>query len=256
MDKIKTGIVEHNIAWTDEQISRLWNYYSKTSPYKDVYFAKLFGEYLLRKTDLPFSQNINVLDFGCGPGFIWDHLQRLNVGWRYSALDFSKNSVDSLFFRAANHPKFGGAQFVEQLPCGFDSSEFDAVLLFEVVEHLNDSHLNSTLNEISRLLKPGGVLVISTPNSENLSNSRKFCPECGAIFHEWQHIRSWNPDSLRDLVCSHGFNHVHTSKLDFRASGMTPKSLVYKMARIAKVALGWGSPNPHMVSLFSKPLPK
>lgn len=254
MAEMRTGIVEHNIAWTDEQVSRLWNYYSKTPPYKDVYFAKLFGEHLLRKTSLPLSQNIKVLDFGCGPGFIWDHLQRLSAAWRYSALDFSKDSVDSLLTRAESKQNFGGARFVEQLPCGFGSSEFDAVLLFEVVEHLNDEHLNVTLNEIYRLLKPGGVLAVSTPHRENLSNGLKFCPECGAVFHEWQHVRSWSPDSLKDVVSRHGFNHLRTTLLDFRASGVSLKSTVYKIARLAKIMLRVDSPNPHMVSLFGKPL--
>jgi len=56
------------------------------------------------------------------------------------------------------------------------------VLLIEVVEHLKSDILDATLREIHRIMRPGGVLLITTPNNEDLSRSMKFCPDCGAIF--------------------------------------------------------------------------
>jgi len=34
---------EHPIVWDDEKVRRLWDYYSRTPPYRDMYFARLFG---------------------------------------------------------------------------------------------------------------------------------------------------------------------------------------------------------------------
>ena len=48
----------------------------------------------------------------------------------------------------------------EELP--FDESVFDGVLLNEVLEHVNDEAF--TLNEIKRVLRPGGVLALFSPN--------------------------------------------------------------------------------------------
>ncbi len=67
---------EHNIEWTNEKISRLWNYYSQNSPYNEEYFSKKVGKDIILKTEKIIG-SINdkiVLDFGCGPGFLIDHL--------------------------------------------------------------------------------------------------------------------------------------------------------------------------------------
>ena len=43
--KTETGsVVAHPIEWTDEKVSRLWNYYSHTPPYSEMYFAKVLGD--------------------------------------------------------------------------------------------------------------------------------------------------------------------------------------------------------------------
>ena len=69
-----------------------------------------------------------------------------------------------------------------------------------------DSHLDVTLQELRRILKPRtGYLFLTTPNNENLEASTVFCPECGAVFHHYQHLRSFTVDSLQELMHSHGF---------------------------------------------------
>jgi len=87
----------------------------------------------------------------------------------------------------------------------FDNEQFDVVLLIEVVEHLRSDILDATLREIHRVMRPGGVLLITTPNNEDLSRSMKFCPDCGAIFHEWQHVRAWDVVGLAKELKAYGF---------------------------------------------------
>lgn len=47
---------------------------------------------------------------------------------------------------------------------------FDLVVCFETIEHLSEEHQRQFLHEIKRLLKPGGVLLLSTPNKQLYSD--------------------------------------------------------------------------------------
>lgn len=237
---------EHPIEWDDEKVARLWDYYSRTPPYSEMYFAKDFGDRILKMSRLPLRESLSVVDFGCGPGFIWDHLVAMNARWSYTAVDFSAESVDSVLKKASGHPLFKSAERVSELPTGLPGSAYDVLLLLEVVEHLRDEHLASTLQEVSRLLKRGGALVVTTPNNEDLSRSTKFCPECGAIFHEWQHVRSWSVSSLSEQLGAYGFDLRMAKTLDFSA-----KTILQKGIRLMRRLLG-RAVNPHMIAVFQK----
>lgn len=240
-------IQRHKICWDDEKVSRLWNYYSTTVPYSEIYFSKLFGTKLLTKSGLPLDQELLVLDFGCGPGNIWDHLQSLGAKWKYTGVDFSSEAVAQIQHKAGTSSHFVGAHHITGLPTLFPSCSFDVILLFEVLEHLNDSYLENTLSEAGRLLKDGGIMVVSTPNEELLAECEKFCPECGAIFHEWQHVRSWSLDTLTRYVGKFGFTIVKYEKLDFSAT-----RLIDKIIRGIKFILNMNVKRPHMIALFQK----
>lgn len=239
--------LEHPIEWDDTKVSRLWDYYSRTPPYSEIYFSKLFGDQMLRLSGLPAGEPLEVLDFGCGPGFIWDHLLRVGAKWRYTALDFSPDSVAKAQSRAQGHPQFTGAHHVTQLPADLPAGRYDAVFLFEVVEHLKDAYLEGTIKEALRLLRPGGVVVISTPNEEDLSESTRFCPECGAVFHDWQHVRNWSVASLSTYMESRGLTCRHAVTLDFRAR--TP---MRRLVKLARRMLHGKRPEPHMIAVFQK----
>lgn len=243
---------EHKIEWDDKKVSRLWDYYSRTPPYSDIYFSKLFGHQILRQSGLPLDVPLSALDFGCGPGFIWDHLRRMNSSWQYTALDFSSDSIRKLIEKAGGDDHFKGAQHVSSLPIDMPELQFDVILLFEVVEHLNDAYLSGTLNEVARLLKSGGVVVISTPNEEKLSTAEKFCPECGAIFHEYQHVRNWSVEGLTACLKDYGFDLRLAKTLDFSTKDFTAHGFFRRIKRIARKLLTGDPGTPHMVAVFQK----
>lgn len=244
--------MEHEIEWDGEKISRLWNYYSRTSPFSGIYFSKLFGREILKYCGLRLDEPLEVLDFGCGPGFIWDHLSRLGSRWQYTGLDFSSASVGEVVRKAAGSGCFKGAYHISSLPVDLPDAHFDVVLLFEVVEHLNDIHLNGALAEVARLLKRGGVVAITTPNAEDLSKSKKFCPECGAIFHEWQHVRSWNVESLSGYMSERGFGLRMVKTLDFTAERLSVRGLLRKARGVMLSIINGAQSNPHMIAVFQK----
>jgi len=239
----------HDIAWTPEQVARLWDYYAAHR--LDAYFARHYGDAVLRASGLDLSRPLDVVDFGCGPGFMWDHVREATA-WRYTGLDFSPNSIAALGARAAGHPRYAGAYGVDSLPSPLAEGAYDAVLLLEVVEHLNDEHLDATLREVFRLLKPGGIALVSTPNDEDLADCRKLCPECGALFHEWQHVRSWNEASLGSELARHGLLQVHVLATDIATHGRSAASLGRRVARAAKRLLGKRAAPANLLGTYRK----
>jgi SAM-dependent methyltransferase len=97
-----------------------------------------------------------VLDIGCGRGYGFDVL---------SAHSSSQTGVDiSLPFLSAAQRTYRGVAFAqatgEHLP--FRSGSFDTAIAFEVIEHLQDD--KGFLEDLLRLVRPGGTVAISTPN--------------------------------------------------------------------------------------------
>jgi len=238
---------EHPIEWDDAKVSRLWNYYARTPPFSGIYFSKCFGDSILRLCRLPLQEPLEVLDFGAGPGFMWDHLLALGARWNYTALDFSSDSTNKARERAIGHAQFKGVHQINRLPTSLPAAAFDAVLLVEVLEHLTDEHLNSTLAEAVRLLKRGGVAVITTPNEEDLSQATKFCPECGAVFHEWQHVRSWSVGGMTARLKQHGLELRLAQTLDFTAQGLLAMGI-----RLARRLLLDSKKPPHIIAVYRK----
>jgi len=187
------------IDWTPELVRRFWDHYSSNPALADTYFTKSLGPHLIDY----IAKRIRIgtaVDFGCGRGDLIGHLLP-----RYECygVDQSPESVEGVNQRFGDNPNFKGA-FVGsgQLP---DASA-DTVFAVEVIEHMDDASIETMLREARRILKPGGHLVLTTPNDEDLRASEIMCPSCGCIFHRMQHVRSWSAQTLERYVASFGFD--------------------------------------------------
>lgn len=69
---------------------------------------------------------------------------------------------------------------------GINSNQFDAVVTFQVIEHIEDDL--GFLKEIHRVLQPGGILILTTPN-RLMSLTR----------NPW-HVREYDPDAMRQIL--------------------------------------------------------
>ncbi|MEX2080249.1 MAG: methyltransferase domain-containing protein [Dehalococcoidia bacterium] len=94
----------------------------------------------------------------------------------------------------------------------FDDDTFDLVIWSEVIEHLTENPVH-TLGEVHRVLKPGGCVVISTPNvarAHNVMNLLRgrniYDPyHLGAVFKGSRHSREYTYQELIDLVSGCGY---------------------------------------------------
>ena len=132
---------------------------------------------------------------------------------RVSGCDPSSASIQRANERNRIHVGFAGTFQIEDLPTDLHDGAADLVFLTEVIEHLDDEMLEKVLRECNRILIPGGRLVISTPNEENLDREKTMCPECGCTFHRWQHQRKWSEASLSDCLKQVGFPHIRIEKV-------------------------------------------
>jgi 2-polyprenyl-3-methyl-5-hydroxy-6-metoxy-1,4-benzoquinol methylase len=84
-------------------------------------------------------------------------------GWKVEGLDFDEQAVR----RARNIYRLNVKQGTLE-EARYPDHSFDAVTLRHVIEHLADPL--KTLRECLRVLRPGGTLVVVTPNSESLGH--------------------------------------------------------------------------------------
>lgn len=133
------------------------------------------------------------LDVGCGNGVFLSHLKR--HGWNVVGVDLGRAAAEAAG-RAFGIQVHVGA--LEEAPLA--PASFDFIHLRHLLEHLPDPV--ATLAAVHRLLKPGGLLYIETPNVDSYG-----CRVCGPYWHPWEsprHLCLFSPDTLHRLLAGAG----------------------------------------------------
>jgi 2-polyprenyl-3-methyl-5-hydroxy-6-metoxy-1,4-benzoquinol methylase len=150
-----------------------------------------------------------VLNIGVGVGTLEAIL--LNKGFDVYCLDPSETSISHLRMKLGLGDK-ARAGYSQAIP--FDDAFFECVIMTEVLEHLTDEILNSTLDEVFRVLNPGGVFIGSVPADECLMENLVICPKCGEHFHRWGHQQSYSRERLTKLL-NLKFKNVNVQRMIF-----------------------------------------
>lgn len=163
-------------------------YYASLRRFRGMAAPLVFGqhpavvEYLVRKYA---SSKDHVLDLGARRSPYTSSIKGTVVGLDLPAEDearlgFSPQSLQ-LFSRGKHVAVFGRG---EEIP--FPDESFDAVLMIEVIEHVEGDR--QALGEIRRVLRPGGRLILTTPNGATFPEPARY------------HLRHYTPEALRELV--------------------------------------------------------
>lgn len=106
---------------------------------------------------LPSQEKKHIVDLGAGEGALTEKV--IALGHTVTACDVNPEGfkLPDCVFRKAD--------FLKKLP--FGDAEFDIAILADVIEHLEDPW--TIVREAYRIVKPGGTLILSTPNIMSLS---------------------------------------------------------------------------------------
>ncbi len=140
-----------------------------------------------------FVVDKNVLEIGCGSGYGSKFLSQFaksitTVDIDKDSLDYAKNNNTN------NNIEYINANILNGI--SKDDQTFDIAISFQVIEHIDKNDSEKYLNEIKRLLKPGSLIIITTPN-------RKFrlypCQKPKNKFHKIE----YTPKQLYKLLNKH-----------------------------------------------------
>lgn len=143
-----------------------------------------------------FPGGARILDVGCGRGFF---LKSLGTGWALCGIEPSRSAAEFAQrqngIRTLRGDLFSGA---------FETHCFDAVTMFDVVEHL--AHPQEVLAEARRILKPGGWLIVGTGNWGALT--ARLGGRQWAYLAIPDHLSFFSPASLQRALRAAGFSRV------------------------------------------------
>lgn len=138
--------------------------------------ARLNSEYTITETpwfawvaqQLPLKTNDRVLDVGCGPAWFWEYAAGHHpYGLDLVLTDMSQGMVDEAVARC-QALRFGSVkgQQADASVLPFDDGAFDAVIAMHMLYHVPDPAV--AIAEMHRVLKPGGVLAVTTNGANNM----------------------------------------------------------------------------------------
>jgi len=154
-----------------------------------------------------------LVDVGCGTG---KFLQEMNVWQDWGELLGLDGSDEAIRFTKERHiANVKKANFEKKLP--LRSKTYDVITSLDVVEHINDDqHL---VNEFYRVLKPGGLVVITVPAHQWL-------------WTYWDemlgHFRRHNKKSVTSLFSTAGFE---IEKISYFYSYLLPIAIIFRLLK-------------------------
>lgn len=136
----------------------------------------------------------NILDIGCGFG--WFENWAINIGVKkITATEINKSKLKTVGLLKNSRLNLRVAK-ADKLP--FEKNSFDTVVSWEVIEHIPAGQEDLMLSEIRRVLKPNGILYLSTPFNQIVSNLLD--PAWWLIGH-----RHYSLSRLQELAHVNGF---------------------------------------------------
>jgi 2-polyprenyl-3-methyl-5-hydroxy-6-metoxy-1,4-benzoquinol methylase len=147
---------------------------------------------------------VRYLDVGCSTGFVVEAAR--DRGWDATGIDLNPSAIEFGTSRGLD------LRTVSLEEAGFEAGAFDAISLFDVLEHLLAPV--RTVRACIELLAPGGILFLYVPNYD--SASRLLMGSAAHFIWPTHHLNYYTPATLRDLLARNGLTtaFVATEGLD------------------------------------------
>jgi 2-polyprenyl-3-methyl-5-hydroxy-6-metoxy-1,4-benzoquinol methylase len=152
-----------------------------------------------------YSKKGEILDIGCATG------QFLNTmasdGWGATGIEPDEKTRNNAI------SAYGLKVFPEEKLHSFTEASFDVITMWHVLEHVSD--LNGRMAEISKLLKPGGTVIIAVPNCES-ADAKKY-KDFWAGYDLPRHLYHFTKSDIMRLAEKFGFEIVNILPMRFDA---------------------------------------
>ena len=171
----------------------LWKYYNMNQ------MQRL--ELALNRNGWALRDFTSILDFGCGPGRLTEHLCWLTPNAQLFGCD-----IDSMAVAEAQRSCPRGNFHTNKImpPLDFEDGQFDLVCPWGVFTNISEASHQVWLKELARVLRPGGVMISTTHSHEYLRRLAVFSPESLEKFNF--------PGSIEEFLQSdQGFYYVSPS---------------------------------------------
>jgi 2-polyprenyl-3-methyl-5-hydroxy-6-metoxy-1,4-benzoquinol methylase len=146
---------------------------------------------------LPDNKDATIVDVGCGGGkllYFFKQMQYMNV----MGIDISPEQVKLARQVIPAVDEADVLDWLEEHP-----STFDLITGLDIIEHLDKSEVIRFLDASYEALKPGGRIVLQTPNAESPWGSQH-------RYNDFTHEVGFNPNLLSRLLNLVGFQYVES----------------------------------------------
>ncbi|MDH3972707.1 MAG: class I SAM-dependent methyltransferase [Deltaproteobacteria bacterium] len=149
--------------WHERLTSRKRTWLGKIYHFDEKSRLNMLGREVDKFID-PFGKGVKSFDLGCGRGIVSSLL--LQKGLQVTALDLSPAAIE------LNKKRMPEAEFIASDIFSYDNYDFgkyDLLVSSEVMEHLQVERRKDYVDIIFRLLKDGGMAIITTPNATEMN---------------------------------------------------------------------------------------
>lgn len=204
---------------------------------------------------IPLKKGMRVLDIGCGKGDAVFYLA--NKGIAAIGIDYAREAIKmarQVRFKNTKHIQgLTGFRLMNAKELKFKDNALDAIIAFDIFEHLYKKELEEVMREISRVLKKDGILLVHTEANKiylNLTHKYYVYPVSQFLIllnriltgrkypglpqnprsklHKIQHVNEPTYFYLRDLFRRHHFGGRIISVIPFKPL-MSLKDFIYNL---------------------------
>ncbi len=215
----------HGITEIDEMTEKIYFYNGKN--YSKSEIQRLLDRSEEESTKYPDPRIINtlkmlegkdVLDVGCAAGSITKNIAQ--KGFKVHGIDVLETSIE--IAKEFNSVPNASYEVRDLLKEPFPENSFDCITFLETIEHVESPSLY--LRAFHRILRPGGYVILSTPNATSFKNllyalsyrrrekqnkvAEEIALEPRNIGTQLEHIYNWDFPTLIRLLDRCGFDHV------------------------------------------------
>jgi SAM-dependent methyltransferase len=184
-------------------------------------YLKIRNHTLKRKFTL-VNKNVtgkSIMDIGCASGELLNEFK--NKGWSTLGIEPNENARKSA---VENY----GLMIEEEAHLNkIENESFDVISMWHVLEHV--SNLQERMNQLSRIIKKDGIIVIALPNRKSFD--AVFYEKFWAAYDVPRHLYHFSPENVELLFSRFGFKLISKHPMKFDAYYVSMLSEKYKTGK-------------------------